>query len=199
MSKTGYYTHPLCMKHEMGEGHPECPERLDAIEDRLLASGVGDLLDRREAPEAHQLGGVRPDDQRAAANARALDLETPQPPAAAVLWCQRGADQVRNRLRAQPLALPVGAIFVPDPLAMPAEGVNFEDKQAVNKALLKSGAAIDEMNCVRKHLSAIKGGRLGAACAPAHARTFPACGSVVTGCGRAPRAAHCRQPAPVEQ
>jgi glycerate-2-kinase len=33
------------------------------------------------------------------------------------------------------------------------------DKQAVNKALLKSGAAIDEMNCVRKHLSAIKGGR----------------------------------------
>lgn len=36
----------------MGPGHPECPERLDAIEDRLLASGVGDALDRREAPEA---------------------------------------------------------------------------------------------------------------------------------------------------
>jgi acetoin utilization deacetylase AcuC-like enzyme len=36
----------------MGPGHPECPERLDAIEDRLLASGVGDFLDRREAPEA---------------------------------------------------------------------------------------------------------------------------------------------------
>lgn len=36
----------------MGPGHPECPERLDAIEDRLLASGVGDLLERREAPEA---------------------------------------------------------------------------------------------------------------------------------------------------
>ncbi len=36
----------------MGPGHPECPERLDAIEDRLLASGVGDLLDRREAPQA---------------------------------------------------------------------------------------------------------------------------------------------------
>jgi len=36
----------------MGRGHPECPERLDAIEDRLLASGVGDLLDRREAPLA---------------------------------------------------------------------------------------------------------------------------------------------------
>jgi len=36
----------------MGAGHPECPERLSAIEDRLLVSGVGDALDRREAPEA---------------------------------------------------------------------------------------------------------------------------------------------------
>jgi acetoin utilization deacetylase AcuC-like enzyme len=36
----------------MGRGHPECPQRLDAIEDRLLASGIGNLLDRREAPEA---------------------------------------------------------------------------------------------------------------------------------------------------
>jgi acetoin utilization deacetylase AcuC-like enzyme len=36
----------------MGRGHPECPERLDAIEDRLLATGVGDALDRREAPQA---------------------------------------------------------------------------------------------------------------------------------------------------
>ncbi|MBG9387531.1 histone deacetylase family protein [Caenimonas aquaedulcis] len=52
MNKTGYFTHPDCRRHEMGPGHPECPERLDAIEDRLLASGVGDALDRREAPEA---------------------------------------------------------------------------------------------------------------------------------------------------
>ncbi|MEP6824802.1 MAG: histone deacetylase family protein [Ramlibacter sp.] len=51
-NKTGYFTHPDCRKHEMGRGHPECPERLDAIEDRLLASGVGDALDRREAPLA---------------------------------------------------------------------------------------------------------------------------------------------------
>jgi acetoin utilization deacetylase AcuC-like enzyme len=51
-NKTGYFTHPNCRKHEMGPGHPECPERLDAIEDRLLAGGVGDALDRREAPAA---------------------------------------------------------------------------------------------------------------------------------------------------
>jgi hydroxypyruvate reductase len=52
-------------------------------------------------------------------------------------------------------------------LSLPAEGLTFEDKQAVNGALLRSGAAITEMNCVRKHLSAIKGGRLAQAAAPA--------------------------------
>lgn len=52
-------------------------------------------------------------------------------------------------------------------LSLPAPGMTLEDKQAINKALLKSGANITEMNCVRKHLSAVKGGRLAAACAPA--------------------------------
>ena len=52
MNKTGYFTHTDCWKHEMGPGHPECPERLDAIERQLLASGLADLLDRREAPLA---------------------------------------------------------------------------------------------------------------------------------------------------
>ena len=52
MNATAYFTHKDCWKHEMGAGHPECPERLDAIEDRLLMTGVGDALDRREAPLA---------------------------------------------------------------------------------------------------------------------------------------------------
>jgi glycerate 2-kinase len=52
-------------------------------------------------------------------------------------------------------------------MSLPAEGVTLNDKQNINKALLKSGAAIDEMNCVRKHLSAIKGGRLAKAVYPA--------------------------------
>ncbi|ODR99475.1 hydroxypyruvate reductase [Methyloceanibacter methanicus] len=51
-------------------------------------------------------------------------------------------------------------------LAAPAEGISLEDKQAVNKALLASGATISEMNTVRKHLSAIKGGRLARAASP---------------------------------
>jgi acetoin utilization deacetylase AcuC-like enzyme len=52
MGKTGFYSHPECRKHEMGEGHPECPERLDAIIDRLLITGVSDALDERQAAPA---------------------------------------------------------------------------------------------------------------------------------------------------
>ncbi len=52
-------------------------------------------------------------------------------------------------------------------LALPAPGLSLEDKRWINAALLRSGAAIGEMNCVRKHLSAIKGGRLAAAASPA--------------------------------
>jgi hydroxypyruvate reductase len=57
-------------------------------------------------------------------------------------------------------------------LALPAPGLTLDDKQTVNKALLRSGASIDEMNCVRKHLSAIKGGRLAAAVHPARLVTL---------------------------
>ncbi len=52
-------------------------------------------------------------------------------------------------------------------LALPALGLSLEDKQAINRNLLSSGATIAEINCVRRHLSAIKGGRLAAACYPA--------------------------------
>ncbi|MGK5064824.1 glycerate kinase type-2 family protein [Janthinobacterium sp. LB3P112] len=57
-------------------------------------------------------------------------------------------------------------------LALPLEGISLEDKQALNRALLASGATIGEMNCVRRHLSAIKGGRLAAACHPAQVITL---------------------------
>lgn len=54
-------------------------------------------------------------------------------------------------------------------LPLPAEGLTLEDKQRINRDLLHSGATIREMNCVRRHLSRIKGGRLAAACYPAQA------------------------------
>ena len=57
-------------------------------------------------------------------------------------------------------------------LTLPAEGLTLEDKQNINRALLESGASISEMNCVRKHLSRIKGGRLAVACAPAQVVTL---------------------------
>jgi len=62
-------------------------------------------------------------------------------------------------------------------LTLPAPGLALQDKQAVNAALLRSGASIGEMNIVRKHLSAIKGGRLAAAAHPAQVVTL-----VISGC-----------------
>jgi len=57
-------------------------------------------------------------------------------------------------------------------LTLPAQGLTLQEKQRINRDLLNSGANIGEMNCVRKHLSRIKGGRLAAACAPARVVTL---------------------------
>ncbi|CAI8040583.1 Putative hydroxypyruvate reductase [Geodia barretti] len=57
-------------------------------------------------------------------------------------------------------------------LVEPQPGLNLDDKRAINRALLEAGAPIGEMNCLRKHLSAVKGGRLAAAAAPARVVTL---------------------------
>ena len=57
-------------------------------------------------------------------------------------------------------------------LALPLAGITLQDKQALGRQLLTSGASISEINCVRRHLSAIKGGRLAAACHPARVVTL---------------------------
>lgn len=57
-------------------------------------------------------------------------------------------------------------------MSLPAEGISLSEKQDINRALLRSGARIHEINCVCKHLSAIKGGRLALACAPAKVLTY---------------------------
>lgn len=49
---TAYFSHPDCQAHDMGPGHPECPQRLGAIEDHLLATGLGVALERHDAPLA---------------------------------------------------------------------------------------------------------------------------------------------------
>ncbi|MBI5007261.1 MAG: histone deacetylase family protein [Nitrosomonadales bacterium] len=50
--QTAYITHPLCLKHDMGAHHPECPARIHAIEDQLIASGLLGYLQHHDAPEA---------------------------------------------------------------------------------------------------------------------------------------------------
>jgi acetoin utilization deacetylase AcuC-like enzyme len=52
MTATAFITHPSCLQHEMGPDHPECPDRLLAIADQLIASGIDPLVVRHEAPRA---------------------------------------------------------------------------------------------------------------------------------------------------
>jgi hydroxypyruvate reductase len=100
-----------------------------------------------------------------------VEASHPVPDAAGQRAAQRMLDMVQG-LSADDLVLCLISGGGSALLALPAEGVSLAEKQAINKALLKSGANISEMNCVRKHLSAIKGGRLALACAPARVVTL---------------------------
>jgi len=95
----------------------------------------------------------------------------PVPDAAGASAAQRMLTLVEN-LSADDLVLCLlsggGSALLPAPLP----GLKLQEKQALNQALLASGATISEINCVRRHLSAIKGGRLAAACYPATVLTL---------------------------
>jgi hydroxypyruvate reductase len=95
----------------------------------------------------------------------------PVPDAAGVLAAQRMAALARG-LGPDDLVLALFSGGGSALLTLPAEGLTLADKQAVNRRLLACGATIGEMNCVRKHLSAVKGGRLAALCAPARVVTL---------------------------
>jgi hydroxypyruvate reductase len=100
-----------------------------------------------------------------------VEAAHPVPDAAGLAAARRTLDLVRG-LGADDLVLCLISGGGSSLLALPIEGLTLEDKQAINRALLKSGASISEMNCVRRHLSAIKGGRLAAACHPAKVVTL---------------------------
>lgn len=100
-----------------------------------------------------------------------VEAAHPVPDAAGLAATRRIAELVQG-LTADDLVIALVSGGGSSLLTMPAPGLTLEDKQAINQALLKSGAAIDEMNTVRKHLSAIKGGRLGALAAPARVLTL---------------------------
>jgi glycerate 2-kinase len=95
----------------------------------------------------------------------------PVPDAAGLAASQRIAQLVAG-LTADDLVIALISGGGSSLLVAPAEGLTLADKQAVNAALLASGATISEMNCVRRHLSSLKGGRLGALCHPAQLLTL---------------------------
>lgn len=100
-----------------------------------------------------------------------VEAAHPVPDAAGLAAARRMLDLVRG-LTEDDLVLCLisggGSALLP----LPIEGLSLEHKQRLNRALLNCGASINEMNCVRRHLSAIKGGRLGAACHPARLLTL---------------------------
>jgi glycerate 2-kinase len=100
-----------------------------------------------------------------------MEAAHPVPDAAGMRAAQRILDLVGN-LNEDDLVLCLisggGSALLP----LPLPGLTLDMKQNVSRALLASGATISEMNCVRRHLSAIKGGRLGAACFPAQVLTL---------------------------
>src|SRR5947207_12130561 len=100
-----------------------------------------------------------------------IESAHPVPDAASVTAARRILYTVID-LRADDLVLCLISGGGSSLLVAPLNGLTLEDKQAINQALLKSGATISEMNCGRRHLSAIKGARLPAACHPAKVVTF---------------------------
>ena len=100
-----------------------------------------------------------------------VEASHPVPDAAGLAAAQRMLEVVQG-LQADDLVLCLISGGGSSLLPLPLDGLTLEHKQAVNRALLKSGASINEMNCVRRHLSTIKGGRLAAACWPARVLTL---------------------------
>ena len=100
-----------------------------------------------------------------------LEAAHPVPDAAGLAASARMLDLVQG-LSADDLVIALISGGGSALLTLPAEGLTLADKQALNQALLASGAHIGQMNCVRKHLSRIKGGRLAQACVPAQLLTL---------------------------
>ena len=100
-----------------------------------------------------------------------IEASHPVPDAAGLVAAQRILETVSD-LTAEDTVLCLISGGGSSLLVLPIDGITLEDKQAVNRELLKSGATISEMNTIRRHLSAIKGGRLASACHPAKVVTL---------------------------
>ncbi len=116
-------------------------------------------------------GHIPPRPEGLAQRIEVVEAAHPVPDAAGEAAAQRLLDLTEG-LTADDLVLCLISGGGSSLLTLPGEGITLADKQRINRALLDSGADIAEMNCVRKHLSRIKGGRLAAACAPARVVTL---------------------------
>jgi hydroxypyruvate reductase len=164
---------------------PFLPAPPDAARGRTLVLGAGkaggamaaalDALWPRDAPLSGlvvtRYGHVPLAYRQQSGRIEVVEASHPVPDAAGVRAAQRIVELTRG-LTEHELVLCLISGGGSALLSLPADGLTLADKQQINQALLASGAAIDEMNCVRKHLSAIKGGRLAARCAPARLVTL---------------------------
>ncbi len=125
-------------------------------------------------PEPHQLEGLvvtRYGHAVPCQHIEIVEAAHPVPDAQGLAAAERMLDLVRGLCANDTVLCLIsggGSALLP----LPLDGISLADKQAVHRALLKSGASIGEMNTVRRHLSAIKGGRLAAACHPARVITL---------------------------
>ena len=160
---------------------PHVPTPAELGDGRLVVIGAGKAsAAMAQAVEQHwtgrpeQLSGVVVTRYGYGAPCQRIDIieaAHPVPDAAGLHAAQRILQAVQG-LRAHDMVLCLisggGSALMP----LPIDGLTLDDKQAINRALLASGASIGEINTVRRHLSAIKGGRLAAACHPARVITL---------------------------
>lgn len=160
---------------------PHLPRPADVGGGRLIVIGAGKasaamarVVEDRWAGDAQQLSGLVVTRHGYALPCQRIEIVEaahPVPDAAGLAAAQRLMARVQD-LQPEDLVLCLMSGGGSSLLPLPLPGGTLADEQALNTALLASGASISEMNCVRRHLSGIKGGRLGAACHPARLLTL---------------------------
>jgi hydroxypyruvate reductase len=167
----------------VAEGGAEVARYALSDYDRVFAAGMGKASARMAAGLERALGGrlagglvaVKEGHVEALAKIRLLEAGHPVPDArsraAAAALLDLGGS-LGTRLGPRDLVVVLVSGGGSAILCAPAEGLGLEDKAATTRLLLGSGATINEVNCVRKHLSAVKGGRLAAALSPATVLTL---------------------------
>lgn len=170
-------------QHSLGQFLPPPPDPASGGRTLVLGAGKagGAMAQAVEAlwPAGHALRGlvvtryghVPPRPAGLAQRIEVVEASHPVPDAAGLEAARRMLDMARG-LQPQDLVLCLVSGGASALLTLPVDLLTLAQKQALNQALLGSGASISEMNCVRKHLSRIKGGRLAAACAPARVVTL---------------------------